>query len=179
MPQGLGCKGCQGRFAPRSGFTLDSRCSPGRLLGKRSMRSCIFLRFQSLGHRHVFKLAPMGATLVVAPLPADAMDGLTWPLSRLDAFYHPVRPHVGRTGRPQGRLYRLGLCLKRAARAKKTKQGQRPALDFSSFIPVASELFFFLEWLRLVAPPVFPPSDLDHTRPTDCNVTLMSPCWPP
>jgi hypothetical protein len=62
-------------------------------------------------------------------------------------------------------------CSVEKQSAKKTKQGQRPALDFSSFTPVPSPIVSFLEWLRLVAPPVFPPSDLDHTRPTDTNVT--------
>jgi hypothetical protein len=61
---------------------------------------------------------------------------------------------------------------------KKTKQGQRPALNFSSFTPVASELFFFWSGLRLIAPPVVPPSDLDHTRTRgrQChvNITLLA-----
>jgi hypothetical protein len=68
--------------------------------------------------------------------------------------------------------------IRRKPTRKKTKQGQRPALDFSSFTPVSSGFFFFLEWLRLVAPPVFPPSDLDHTRARGrqihVNVTLLA-----
>jgi hypothetical protein len=47
-------------------------------------------------------------------------------------------------------------CSVEKLSAKKTKQGQRPALDFSSFTPVPSDCSF-LEWLRLVAPPVFLP----------------------
>jgi hypothetical protein len=53
---------------------------------------------------------------------------------------------------------------------KKTKQGQRPALDFSSFLPVPSDCFF--SGVAAIGRAAgFPPSDLDHTRPTDNNVT--------
>jgi hypothetical protein len=60
---------------------------------------------------------------------------------------------------------------------KKTKQGQRPALGSSSFIPVASACFFF-GVAAIGRAAGFPPSDLDHTRLTDNNVTLWSRCWP-
>jgi hypothetical protein len=64
---------------------------------------------------------------------------------------------IRRAGSPAG-WQRISVC------PQKTKQGACPALKFS-FLPVASgHLFFVLEWLRLIAPPVFPPSDLDHTR---------------
>jgi hypothetical protein len=50
-----------------------------------------------------------------------------------------------------------------AARAK-NKAGRVPCFEIFLVLPVAPGHFCFTEWLRLIAPPVFPPSDLDHTR---------------
>jgi hypothetical protein len=63
--------------------------------------------------------------------------------------------------------------LRESDRHKKTKQGQRPALDFSSFIPVASELFFFwsgCDWSRRR---FFLPQTWTTPAPADANVTLI------
>jgi hypothetical protein len=52
----------------------------------------------------------------------------------------------------------------------KNKAGPTPCFEiFPVFTPVASELFFFWSGLRLIAPPVLPPSDLDHTRARGCQ----------
>jgi hypothetical protein len=69
-------------------------------------------------------------------------------------------------------------CFGLLSKQQKTKQGQRPALKFFQFMPVSSKLFFLWSGLRLIAPPVLPPSDLDHTRARGrqchANITLLA-----
>jgi hypothetical protein len=61
--------------------------------------------------------------------------------------------------------------------AKKTKQGQRPALDSSSFTPVPSDSFF--SGVAAIGRAAgFSSLRPGPTRPADNNVTLSSRCRP-
>jgi hypothetical protein len=48
--------------------------------------------------------------------------------------------------------------------ATKNKAGRVPCFEILVSHRLPPDVGFFSEWLRLIAPPVFPPSDLDHTR---------------
>src|SRR5215471_6456538 len=76
-----------------------------------------------------------------------------------------------RMKRPRRAASSSVLQLLRVQAAQKNKAGPPPCFKFFSSIR-RSPPIIFLEWPRLVAPPVAPPSDLDHTRPTDANLAL-------
>lgn len=161
LPDGSNGQAKRAMIAPRRVLPVRSggrRCSNGATTPLR--RQC---------WRRPLGCAPLAKAQTATTCPRALYPGK--PFRMLEFLHIERRPGLRREG---DLLVRTMRPESGGRHHTKNKAGPTPCFKFLKYRTGRLRLFF-LEWPRLVAPPVFPPSDLDHTRPTDNSVI----CWPP